>query len=63
MLAKLTDAERLEIARELIVETFAKDKQIINQGDKGDKFYIIKEGQVEFMRREEGAASAERTLS
>ena len=59
LLSKLTDAERLEIARELVTETFEKDDVIIKQGDAGDKFYIIKEGQVEFLRQNEAGAKAE----
>ena len=34
------------VASHCVLEEFAKDQKIINKGDHGDKFYIIKSGMV-----------------
>ena len=34
------------VASHCVLEEFAKDEKIINKGDRGDKFYIIKSGMV-----------------
>uniref|UniRef100_A0A7S2W7P5 cGMP-dependent protein kinase n=1 Tax=Mucochytrium quahogii TaxID=96639 RepID=A0A7S2W7P5_9STRA len=50
LLSKLTDAERSELADLLIEQVCDPGEQIIRQGDIGEKFYIIKEGEVKFTR-------------
>jgi CRP-like cAMP-binding protein len=45
------------------VETFAKGAVIFNQGDEGDKMYIIKAGEVSIQRREDGRMVMDKTLS
>jgi len=50
ILSKLTDSERSELADMLTEEVYENGQQIISQGDVGDKFYIIKEGEVRFTR-------------
>jgi len=50
LLSTLTDAERSELTDLLVEQTFEAEEQIIKQGDTGDKFYIIKEGEVRFTR-------------
>eukprot|EP00511_Aplanochytrium_stocchinoi_P009212 CAMPEP_0204864738 /NCGR_PEP_ID=MMETSP1348-20121228/4276_1 /ASSEMBLY_ACC=CAM_ASM_000700 /TAXON_ID=215587 /ORGANISM="Aplanochytrium stocchinoi, Strain GSBS06" /LENGTH=693 /DNA_ID=CAMNT_0052015455 /DNA_START=90 /DNA_END=2171 /DNA_ORIENTATION=+ len=52
LLANLTDEERYEIAAALVVETFEDGESIITQGEMGNKFYMIKEGEVLFTRTE-----------
>jgi len=52
LLSNLTDAERYEIADALRVEVFENGEEILRQGEHGDKFYIIKEGEVLFTRTE-----------
>ena len=42
-----------EIASECVIESFKKNEQILCQGDAGDKFYMIQQGQVVFTRHEE----------
>jgi CRP-like cAMP-binding protein len=41
---KLTKTEKAKIARSFDFETFTKGSTIIKEGDKGKKFYILKEG-------------------
>ena len=42
-----------EIASECVIESFRDGDQILCQGDAGDKFYMIQQGQVVFTRHEE----------
>jgi len=60
LLKNLTDEERYEIAACLVVEHFEDGDAIIRQGDMGNKFYMIKEGEVLFTRieSEEGPEKA-----
>lgn len=58
ILQGLTDSEVNEIAAHLNYERFDAGDKIMNQGDEGDKLYIIKDGEVMFSRRrEEGSMS------
>ena len=41
-----TPSDVSEIALSLLLETFEEDEMIFDQGDYGDKFYIILKGQV-----------------
>lgn len=41
---KLTKTEKAKIARSFEFETFPKGSTIIKEGDKGKKFYILKDG-------------------
>ena len=43
---KLTDDERVKISKNLEIETFFPNSTILKQGEKGQKFYIIKDGTV-----------------
>ena len=52
--AKTTPAALAEIAQNMRVESFPKGEVIIRQGDEGDKFYIIKEGEAIVFTRETG---------
>jgi CRP-like cAMP-binding protein len=58
----LTDAELAEVADNLKTEKFAPGATIIQQGDHGDKFYIIKEGEVVFWRKK-GKKERQATLT
>jgi len=57
---KLTAQEKSKIARSFEFETFAPGTTIIREGDKGKKFYILKEGQakVTVKNTEVGALSS-----
>ena len=43
----LDDAEKSEIFDAMFSSIFKKDEIIIKQGDAGDNFYILDEGEVE----------------
>ncbi len=51
--AKTSPAALTEIAQKMEIETFAQDKEIIRQGEAGDKFFMIKKGTVDVRVREE----------
>lgn len=44
---KLTEAEKVKVAKSFDAERFKANTEIIKQGDKGRKFYIIKEGSAQ----------------
>ena len=48
--SKTTPATLTEIAQKMAVEIFPAQSVIIRQGEKGDKFYMIKQGSVDIMR-------------
>ena len=43
------------MASKLTAESYPADSVIIQQGDIGDRFYVVKSGTVEVRRRPEGA--------
>ena len=45
LLSELTERERLTIADAMQAVDFVAGEKIINQGDKGDNFYIVRSGQ------------------
>jgi putative ABC transport system ATP-binding protein len=47
--ANLTPGVLTEVADQMIVEAFPKGATIIRKGEAGDKFYLIREGQVEVL--------------
>mmetsp|Transcript_18003 Transcript_18003/g.58771 ORF Transcript_18003/g.58771 Transcript_18003/m.58771 type:complete len:960 (-) Transcript_18003:2139-5018(-) len=47
LLSGLTNAEREKVVKEMSVERFKEGEKIISQGEQGDKFYLIEDGQVE----------------
>ena len=53
ILENLDDAALAELAPFFATETFLPGREIVRQGDPGDKFYIIARGQVEVRRTEE----------
>ncbi|HWE51091.1 MAG TPA: ATP-binding cassette domain-containing protein [Bryobacteraceae bacterium] len=53
ILENLDDAALSELAPFFATETFLPGREIVRQGDPGDKFYIIARGQVEVRRTEE----------
>eukprot|EP00512_Aurantiochytrium_limacinum_P008662 CAMPEP_0171559988 /NCGR_PEP_ID=MMETSP0960-20121227/13251_1 /TAXON_ID=87120 /ORGANISM="Aurantiochytrium limacinum, Strain ATCCMYA-1381" /LENGTH=935 /DNA_ID=CAMNT_0012111747 /DNA_START=417 /DNA_END=3224 /DNA_ORIENTATION=- len=58
ILSKLTDSERAALAELLDEEIFEPGQRIIRQGDFGDRFYIIKDGEVCFRRIPDGRNSS-----
>jgi len=44
--SELTSAEREKLADCFVKEDFQDDQKIINQGDAGDKFFIVKDGEA-----------------
>jgi len=57
--AGLGDEELSTIAEQLELETFDKDDLVFNEGDTGDKFYIVDEGMVSISLDIEGIGSEE----
>jgi len=49
LLADMSDHERSQIADAIVSETFEVGEVIIRQGDVGNKFYIIEEGEAEVL--------------
>ena len=47
---KLTDKERDKVSKSFSVEHFTVGTKIINQKDKGSKFYILKSGTVKIVK-------------
>ncbi|MEW5821960.1 MAG: mechanosensitive ion channel family protein [Cyanobacteriota bacterium] len=52
-LSVLTDDELETLAKGVTVENFAVDEIIINQGDAGDTFYILEDGEVEVLYKDQ----------
>ncbi len=52
----LTEAEIVEVARQLEVEHFASGEVVFEEGDEGQELYIINQGQVRVLRQGRGAA-------
>ena len=48
---KLTEAEKDRLAKTFVAEFFLAGQTIIQQGDQGDKFYIIKSGSAKVLQR------------
>ena len=48
--AELSDEDLQAIIEKIQMDYFAADHVIFNQGDEGDKMYIIKRGQVQVLR-------------
>ena len=46
---ELSPSDLTDIAQKMKEETFAKDANIIRQGDHGDKFYVIAEGRAQII--------------
>jgi len=46
MLSEIKQAEKEKLADCFSKESFKDDEKIINQGDVGDKFYFLKEGEA-----------------
>lgn len=53
ILANLTEVEILTLADSLVEETFSRNETVCKEGDRGDYFYIIKEGLADCTQIEE----------
>lgn len=49
---KLTEAERLKLCKSFVPEIFAPQSTIIQQGDKGAKFYILLDGTANVLEKD-----------
>lgn len=54
LLQALDDYERSKLCDVLKTETFYKGDYIIRQGEEGDKFYLLQEGEVQTLKSEDG---------
>jgi len=54
LLSSMTNYERLTIADALQIKTFLKDSYIIKEGDQGDDFFILLEGECEVYKNVDG---------
>ncbi len=52
LFAEFSPAEIQKIAARVRVENFARGQVIIQQGDAGDKFYLLRRGRAEVLRRD-----------
>lgn len=57
LFATMSDAELSLLATRLAPQRFRAGEAIIRQGDRGDRFYIVREGHVEVRRRDERGIS------
>ncbi len=55
--ANNTPATMTEISQKMIKEHFTPGTAVVRQGDEGEKFYLIREGNVEVRHEEEGGTS------
>jgi ATP-binding cassette subfamily B protein len=53
LLSALEDALLAELANEFVTERFVPDRSVVEEGDPGDKFYIIVRGEVVVTRKDE----------
>jgi len=60
--ANLTPEELREVADKMTREAFLEGEPIVSQGERGDKFYLIKEGTVEVVVGADSAQERVRTL-
>lgn len=58
----LTPSHLVEVAAKVGKEIHPADETIVRQGEAGHKFYLIKEGKVDVLREEGGAAVVRATL-
>ena len=58
LLSGLSKEEHTEIASMLKMQTYKKGEYILKQGDMGDDFYIIDNGEVEFYRVDDGETTS-----
>jgi len=63
ILGKLSKPQLAKVARALQAKNIAKGKDIVTQGDMGDTFYIIQEGQVEVLVTDQRQASDDKILT
>lgn len=59
ILAHLKENERLAVADALSSVTFSEGEKIINEGDAGNSFYILEEGQLECFKGGESVGNLE----
>jgi putative ABC transport system ATP-binding protein len=59
---RLTPRTLTEVADKMIPETYKAGRVIIRQGDPGDRFYLIREGEVEVLVREAGGEQLRATM-
>lgn len=59
ILESLSDYERLQVADALKAKTFNEGEVVITQGDEGDSFYIIEEGEAICTKSTDGGAPEE----
>jgi len=52
LISTLAPYERSQIADALKVETFKKSEKVVSQGEPGDKFYIVEEGELYALKDE-----------
>lgn len=55
LFARLSTAELTSVAEKMRTRTFRAGEAIIRQGDQGDQFFLLREGEAEVIVREEGA--------
>mmetsp|Transcript_9580 Transcript_9580/g.11597 ORF Transcript_9580/g.11597 Transcript_9580/m.11597 type:complete len:772 (+) Transcript_9580:51-2366(+) len=55
LLAMLTDDELIQVANSMRVQCFGPNEPIIREGEKGERFYIINDGEVAVYKTNNGA--------
>jgi CRP-like cAMP-binding protein/tRNA A-37 threonylcarbamoyl transferase component Bud32 len=59
ILSKMSNNERVEIARTLERKVYKKGEKIIKEGNDGDEFFIVESGEVTFTKTKEGSSEVE----
>ena len=57
LLASLSDEMLRDLTHQLVTENVPADRDVVVEGDPGDKFYIIARGRVEVLKRDAAGAN------
>jgi len=60
--AALTPDSLTQVAEKMTLERFSPSMDVVREGDQGDKFYLIRRGEVEVLYNKEGVPSRVNTL-